>query len=1670
MNKLYLVVVSICCFVLSGLAQPFGNEWINYNQTYYRIPVWNNGVYRITSASLIESIPQLAGVDPRNVQLFARGQEQAIHIEGEADGTWDSNDFLEFYGQKNDGYFDASMYPNPATDQSNPFYSLYSDTAVYFITWNSITNNARMSVESDIDFTAHAAAPYFIREVINQNISNYYFGKTDFNNSTDPDYTEGEGWSGPVFSSPIANQVTSLPSANKAATGPNGTLKIAYKTISNAPQFLDHRYQLKLANLTTLDTLMEGHGSRIFNFSLPLANVGATTTAFTFNYPTITGSSGAGITSNSVFSNYVWSYPHNFNMENQATYRMLVPDNAATSKYLLNLTAINGATPTVFVYDISNNRRIQATNVGGVFKVLLPNGNGNLKEVIMSTSAQFTLLASTRITAVNPASATPGNFTDYRTYNGTEFLIVTHRRLQTEAANYKAYRSGKFSTDVFYVDELYDQFAHGIQQHPLAIRNFANNAFGYWQEQPQYLLLLGKSISSHFVRNDAQGWSENLVPTYGFPSCDALITAGLNNTSPYEPGLATGRISAKDGANVTAYLNKLQEYEGNEPAMWMKQVLHFGGGQSQAEQQSYLNYLSTYENTIEDTLFGGTVYTYQKTTSAPIEQTQSALISDYINNGVSLMTFFGHATGSGFDVSIDNPSSYSNQGKYPFLIGNSCYAGDIHQPPGFGFSQSEEFTLIPNRGTIGFIASVALGIPNQLHTYTDTLYHYFSQKYYGDPMAMNMKRTARAVYNADPFRKAVILETTLHGDPGVALNFALRPDYFTTAPDVYFSPSEVTTEVDSFSVNIVVSNVGRAIDAPLTVEVVRNFPSTGLTTTYSRLIAQPYFRDTLTINMPVTDIVKGGVGINTFDIRIDPLNQRDELSETNNNLTATLIIRSAEVLPIWPYEFALVPNNTITLKASTGDPFAPTRTYLLEADTTDLFNSPFKMTQTVTQAGGVIEWNLPIVMQDSMVIFWRVSPDSVAGGQYRWKESSFQHIPGKRGWAQDHFFQFKKNQFNQINYLRTIREFDFVTNAKEITCYAYGFPWAIDELWATSYKIDAEVWADAGCSLDGAIYIAVIDSVTLLPWLSPENCWSTGNQYGQFNNTCQCKNGSRMANFVFRNEAGASNDLAAMRDMINSVPNGHYILAYTWIYGNYQTWDESVIQAFEDLGADSIRTLPNEYPYIFLVKKGHPETAIEMIADSANANLTLSAPMFNSWVSGDFTSTLIGPGSGWDTLSWKTKEIDNPQDSIRIRVKGIRSNGIEDVILEATTGSAGEVDLSTLIGTSQYTYLKLNAFMRDDSLRTAVQLDRWQVTFDPVPECALNPLAGLYLNNDTLQQGDSLRLAISIQNISEYPMDSMLIAYWVQDVDRNIFPVNYTRQKPLAPGEVLFDTVAVSTISYSGWNSIWVEANPNMDQPEQFRFNNLGSLNFFVGSDNINPLLDVTFDGVHILNGDIISPKPEVLIQLKDENPYLALDDTTSFQVYLKKPSTNAANQIFFANTPEMTFIPASLPANKARIEWRPEFMEDGRYDFVVKAKDRSNNASGSVQYSISFEVVNKSTITNILNYPNPFSTKTHFVFTLTGSKIPDKFRIQIMTITGKVVKDIRREELGPLRIGRNMTEYTWDGRDEFGDQLANGIYLYRVMTSIDGEQIERRETNADSYFERGFGKMYLIK
>jgi flagellar hook assembly protein FlgD len=80
------------------------------------------------------------------------------------------------------------------------------------------------------------------------------------------------------------------------------------------------------------------------------------------------------------------------------------------------------------------------------------------------------------------------------------------------------------------------------------------------------------------------------------------------------------------------------------------------------------------------------------------------------------------------------------------------------------------------------------------------------------------------------------------------------------------------------------------------------------------------------------------------------------------------------------------------------------------------------------------------------------------------------------------------------------------------------------------------------------------------------------------------------------------------------------------------------------------------------------------------------------------------------------------------------------------------------------------------------------------------------------------------------------------------------------------------------------------------------------------------------------------------------------------------------------------------------------------------------------------------------------------------------MNISGRVVREISEDELGQLRIGRNITEFAWDGRDNFGDLLATGVYLYRVIARIGGKEITHLESGADTYFHKGLGKMYILR
>jgi hypothetical protein len=116
---------------LFSFAQPYGNEWIDYDtdRYYFKFKVTKKGACRIDYNALNFALNEvnpaipIASIDPRSIQIFAKGEEQYIHIEGQGDGSFDSGEYIELYCEGNNGWLDERLYPNQS-QQTNPYYSL----------------------------------------------------------------------------------------------------------------------------------------------------------------------------------------------------------------------------------------------------------------------------------------------------------------------------------------------------------------------------------------------------------------------------------------------------------------------------------------------------------------------------------------------------------------------------------------------------------------------------------------------------------------------------------------------------------------------------------------------------------------------------------------------------------------------------------------------------------------------------------------------------------------------------------------------------------------------------------------------------------------------------------------------------------------------------------------------------------------------------------------------------------------------------------------------------------------------------------------------------------------------------------------------------------------------------------------------------------------------------------------------------------------------------------------------------------------------------------------------------------------------------------------------------------------------------------------------------------
>jgi Peptidase family C25/CARDB len=1688
MSKIFTLILIL--FAGCAIAQPYNNEWIDFSKTYYKFKITADGLYRIPASVLAGA--GLSAADAKDFQLFRNGVEVPVYT-SVSSGPLSPTDYIEFWGQMNDGKADKPLYRSPAYQHTTKW-SLQSDTSVYFLTinptgatfhYNTLTNDTTTNVLPVEPYFNYTTGTYFHFQ-INPGLA-YVLEQYIYSSS----YDVGEFWSSDFSSpgAPVSDNQNNLFIYNG---GPSANLKFGAAGCSDTLRTI----QVKVNNVLFKDTTLNNFDDIVSNVTIPLASLNSGSSNFQF----INNSQAVTYADRLVVSFYELTYPRQFNFGGQPNFPFQLAANV--SGYFLKITNFNQGGATPVLYDQTTGQRFVAISSAGILTFELP-GSASPRNLVLVS------LDPSNINTVN--ALTKKNFISYADpLNQGNYLIISNPVLYTgthgnnPVADYMGYRAsaagGSFNVQIMDINELTDQFAFGIQKHPLAIKNFVNYARNNYGQKPANILLIGRGMAyTEYRANQGNPINEqlNLVPTFGFPASDAMLASadgmGSINLIPI------GRLGAVKGSEVEDYLTKIKDYEQVQQTnpntfagrAWRKNIIHVTGATEPFLESVLCTYMSYYQQTISDTLFGGNVFRFCSSSIDLNNQVSNSLFPSLFSNGIGILTYFGHSSASTLGFNLDDPSIYTNLSKYPVMYVNGCYAGNYFtfDPSrlGTGKTLSENYVFIPNKGAIAFVASSHYGVVNYLNILLTDMYDLIAHADYGKSIGTIEADAGKKMLSALPtdfYARCEAEEMGIHGDPAITISDEKLADYDVEAPNVVISPSFVSVADDHFDIAATFYNLGKAVSDSITVLITRKYPDGSSSTVLKQRIPGIRFTDSIRVHVPIVPTHDKGQNYITVTINSD--NNVPEVTLANNTVTTPVFIYQDELTPIYPYNFAIINTPFQKLYASTANPFAPITQYVMEMDTTEAFNSSAMVSKFINSVGGVFEFDPGVKYMDSTVYYWRTSIVPAQNAPYHWNEFSFIYIDSLKstvGFNQSHYFQDKYSTMNQI-YLdsndRTFK-FDSTLNTLYVRNTIYNTGSGLQADFTVSYNNITVI--GPGCNYNELIF-NVFDPVTFKPWMN--NFTGATGLYQSELATCGTQ---REYNFDYF-YTDPVNRKKAM-DFLDSIPPNAFVVVRTnvdpnqagnvyidqWkadtsLYGhNNSLYHKLVARGFTLL--DSFTT-PHALAMVY--RNQNPSYIPQQTVTPTIYDRTfISTNCISPDLSGTILSPVFGPAKKWNTLHWRGKSTETPStDSVGVQLYGIDTSG-NSTLIYTLNQSSQDYDISA-INVAQFPYVQLKLTSEDTIHATPYQLKYWRLNYTPVPEGALAP--NIFLSGqDSVELGQQIQFGIAFKNISLPSFDSLKISFKIIDKNNVTHIIPFPKTKPLISGDTIKIVYNIDTKTYPGLNTINVDVNPANDQPEQYHFNNFLFKNFYVKVDQTNPLLDVTFDNVHILNEDIVSAKPHILIKLKDEAKFLLLSDTSVLKVQLRYP--DGSLHPYYFNTDTLKFTPATSGAdNTASVEFNPVFAsqvnpEGDDYTLIVTGSDESGNASGTIQYQVTFKIITKAMISNMLNYPNPFTTSTAFVFTITGSDVPQNIKIQILTITGKVVREITKEELGPLHVGRNITEFKWNGTDMYNQRLANGVYLYHVVTNLNGKSLDKYQSqsdNTDQYFNKGYGKMYLMK
>jgi hypothetical protein len=218
----------------------------------------------------------------------------------------------------------------------------------------------------------------------------------------------------------------------------------------------------------------------------------------------------------------------------------------------------------------------------------------------------------------------------------------------------------------------------------------------------------------------------------------------------------------------------------------------------------------------------------------------------------------------------------------------------------------------------------------------------------------------------------------------------------------------------------------------------------------------------------------------------------------------------------------------------------------------------------------------------------------------------------------------------------------------------------------------------------------------------------------------------------------------------------------------------------------------------------------------------------------------------------------------------------------------------------------------------------------------------------------------------------------------------------------------------------------------------IGGTSTSADTDKEGPVIKAFLNDELFVNGGITNQNPVLIVKMADSSGINTTGTGIGHDIVATIDNDN--NQYFILND----FYQGELNSyQQGVVRFQLPELTPGPHTIIIKAWDVLNNSN---EINLSFIVANDEELelSHVLNYPNPFTTSTHFWFEHNKPAQFLQVQVQVMTISGRVIKTITRNINSE---GNRVEDIFWDGRDEFGDKPGRGVYLYKLRVFAPGNK-----------------------